>query len=389
MLTVFPTLAKHRCRMKSIEISPRLESIRLCMVTIPNFVEEITCIGVAGASAELRNTMSNIWTRLLSSTSLKKLVTDDISVLRGVHLSNSLTAVRIEEDRASPPMREINMDGIRLPNSVTEFRVNLVYSHVSPEDFRPQGGAFFFDISRHLPSLSSLTLRPCPCREFWTNVDPHFFQSIAHLSIRTGHGSFFPLSLTANLQTLVFSGPLGMLKNMMENVTLPSLKALDCQNYWINDVISLSQILLSAPEVKILSLQYCSFVNGSRMNMSEAHCMQKLEYLRVGFFSLSEKNVPSLLYFIRRFKCFDLFCNLKVWIDEQGVWQIHDTAMILMESAVMESGGRVEIVHLEKSARGTFFGTLTSRCLVRVLFDQTFNFENILQDHPLLFVCDI
>jgi hypothetical protein len=386
MLTVFPKLATQRFPIKSIKIAPALDSIRLCMVTIPNLVEEITCIGVAGASEELKNTMGHIWTSLLSSTSLKKLVTDDISVLRGVDLRNSLAVVRIEGDGPSPPMREINMDGIRLPNSVTEFSVNLDHEYVRPEDFRPQGGTFFFEISQNFPSLTSLTLRPCPCREFWTNVDPHFFQNIVHLSIKAGHRSFYPLSFTANLQTLVFSGPVGMLTHMMDNVTFPSLKAFAYEHVWISDTTLLPRILVSAPEVKILSLSYCPLVHWGRVNMSEDPSMQKLEYLRVGFFPLSENNLQSLLSFIRRLKCFDLFCNLTVSIDELGVRQIRDRAIVSMESAVVELGGRVEIVHLEKNVRQTFFGTMTSRCRVRVLLDQTFNFENVLQDHPLLFV---
>ena len=386
MLTVFPKLATQRFPIKSIKIAPALDSIRLCMVTIPNLVEEITCIGVAGASEELKNTMGHIWTSLLSSTSLKKLVTDNIRVLLpGVHLSSSLTTLRIEENfMASPPMREINMDGIRFPASVTEFSVDVDIHHIRPNDFRPTGGTCFFDISHHLPSLTSITLRPCPSRDFWTHVDPSFLHKITHLSIRLEPDSFFPLSLTPNLQTLVYSGTMADLLNMMENQTFSSLKALEYHNYWMSDRTPLSQILLSAPELKILSLHHSSFVHRGRFNTQEAHFMQNLDYFRVRYFNLNEEKIPFLRCLIPRLKCFDLFCDLMVKIDE-NVRHIDDPAFTLLETAVGEHGGHVEIVHLENNPRRTPFGVLTSRCHVRVLRDQTFNFESILRDHPLLF----
>ena len=134
VIVVYPSLADHRFQAESLEISPSLDSIRLCTVALPNAVKKIACIGTTVTSPDFRNMMLHAyWKALFSSTSLEEFATDDITVVGDVELSTTLTTFIIEErEDISPPMRGINMNGLRLPHSVTNFRLNIPGSHLRP-----------------------------------------------------------------------------------------------------------------------------------------------------------------------------------------------------------------------------------------------------------------
>lgn len=388
LIAVYPSLADHRFLAESMEISPSLDSIRLCTVTLPDVVKEVTCIGTTVTSPDFRNMMLDAyWKGLLSSSSLEKLATDDMTVLRDVELSTTLTTLTIEErENTSPQMRGINMCGVRLPHSVTNFR--LIGSHLRPNDFRPQGGAFYFLISHHLPSVTSLTMRPCPCKEFWDNVNQSFYEKITHLSVNMEYDSFFPLSLTKKLGTLVFSGGIDYFTNFMHNVTLHSLRAFEYQQNPMDRVSSILKALLPvAPMVKILSLTAGIFIHKGRISVLEAYALQSFEYIRVRYCSLTN-NLPFFLFLIPRVKCFDIFSHLKVRFDESGVIQVDDDAFFLLKDIVLQHGGRVDILYLSRNAHRSPLGVLRASCRVRVLCDTLFDFGKVVRNHPLLFAHD-
>lgn len=393
LLTGCPSLVYRRFPITCLDMRPNLDSIRLCMVALPNSVKEITCIGTTVISAGFLNIMRDAcWSGLLSSTSLEKLTTDDVGIISGIHLSTSLTTLKIEEKiLASPPIRGMSMEGIHMPHSVTTLCLDVEYRaffpSLSPYEFSPRNGNFFFDISRHFPSVTSLTMRPCPCKEFWDSFDDRYFEKIAHLSLKMTNGSYFPLSRTKKLETLVFSGIMEVFVKMMRGVTLSSLTAFEYEFNQSFPVSSISGTLLTAaPNVKYLSLHFAHFLESGRVSSMDMDFLQRFDYFRVRHFHLTIfHNLPFLLQLIPRVKCFDVFSDVKVRADEFNVMHVDDDAIFSLQSEVIEAGGSVEISHLHRVPRVSPFGGLLSRCRVRVICDQQFNFESVLRDHPLLF----
>lgn len=230
-------------------------------------------------------------------------------------------------------------------------------------------------------------MRPCPCKEFWDNVNPRFYEKITHLSVNLNHGSFFPLSLTKKLVTLIYSGCIDYFTNIMQNASLHCLRAFEYQRNPMDRVSSILQALLSvAPNVKILSLTAGSFIHRGRIRILEAFSLQMFEYIRVRYCSLTN-NFQFLLFLIPRVKCFDIFSNIKVRYDESGVRQVDDEIFFRLEDIVVQYGGRVEILHLNRNAHHSPLGVLHSSCRVRVLCDTMFDFREVLRDHPL-FISD-
>lgn len=201
-------------------------------------------------------------------------------------------------------------------------------------------------------------------------------------------GSDFPLSRTKKLETLVFSGNMHTFGKIMRGVTLSSLKAFEYQYNPSFPVSSISSHILTAcPGVKYLSLHFAHFLDGGRVSSMDMDFMQRFDYFRVRYFHLTIfNNLPFLLKLIPRVKCFDLFSDVKVRVDELHVAHVDDDAVFSLRSRVIETGGSVEILYLDRVPRVSPFGGLLSRCRVRVICDPLFNFESVLRNHPLFFL---
>lgn len=389
LLAVHPSLAHRLYPINFLEINPSLDSIRLCMVANPNLVKEVKFVNVGMAASGLQTVMrEHYWVKFLSSARLKILTIDDITVIRDIELTATLTTVKIEDEitACARDVMCIDMNGINLPKSVTNFRVKAVESRPAPFDFRPPShnrppGKLYFDISHHLPSVTSLEMRPCPCREFWDNVNDDFFQNISHLSIHAESGSFFPFSRAKNLKTLVFSGCRHALQFLMDGVTLDALTAFEyrcCSLYpvrWVRRVF-----MSAAPNLKYLSFRVSFFTCDDGDIHEDLNFLQRVDYFQARCFQLTWV-VPFLLSLIPRVKCFDLFCDVKVGIDVSGVRHVDDESVFSLERKVMQYGGRVEIRYdgdcSMDHARFPFLF-----CRVRVIRDLLFDCENVISDHP-------
>ena len=388
LLAVHPSLASRCFTMKTIEINPSLDSIRLCMVARPNMVEEIKCVDMRLAPRRLQNVMrEHYWGKLLSSTSLTKLTTDDIAVLRGTQLSSTLTHVKIEDEVTaySQDVRSLDMNGINFPPSVTNFCLNAIGRCFNASYFRPPSdnqprGNLFFDISRHFPSLTSLEISPCPCREFWETVDDRFFENIENLSIHAECDSFFPFSLVTNLKTLVFSGCRPGHLFPMYDAALDSLTAvayrggIDYPIEWIN-----GRFAIAAPNLKYLFVDS----RGSGPNRLCFHrheeFLGRLHYFQARYWA---GDMQCVLCLIPAVKCFDIFCDLKVRIDEPGgLCVVDESEVSLLKSKVVEHGGRVEIRYVH-GRPPTVEGVPIWFCRVRVINDVSFDCENVIRNYP-------
>lgn len=386
------------CRLttKFVKISPSLDSIRLCMMSIPNSVEEVTITSTVVASAQLRDIMGNLcWKKILSSPRLKKLTTDDVSMLREVQLSSTLTKVRITNNKLECcAMQEIDMSGIHLfPSSVCKLEMVFeshnrsfrAYDYKPPSNGLPSG-KLFFDISHNFPALTSIRMNPSPCKEFWGTVDQDFLGNIAHLFLDDFEydDCFFPFSLTKNLKTLVFGGRLtygfqDAVPELMKDASLPFLTAFE---YRYNDHSTkrpansfLVPLLRAAPAVKYISL---TFANFDCLSQADQDVMQRFHYFRVHHFMLQE-DIQFLFWLIPRVKCVDVLCHIDVRIDELGVKHAVDDAVLSVEAEAMKVGGHVKILYDPRHPH-FFHGKL--RACVRVICDTKFDYRKIFDDHP-------
>lgn len=380
-LTVQPRMPA-RFNTKLLEISPSLDSIRLCMLAFPHAVEEIMCISMGVASEELQNLMrSTYWNKYVTGKSVKKLTTDNIAIMKGLQLSSTLNTIQIQEEfMTSPPTGTLDVIEISLPHTVTKFSLQKL-SHsdgqpVKPSDFSTQG-KFFFNISLLSSSLASLKMRPCPCEEFWRNVPLRFFQNVSHLSIEMEPGSYFPLSCAQNLKTFIFGGSIQDFGSTMQDVSLPSLTAF---GYVGNSYESLS--LISAPLFSAAPNVQCFSFTFAYMSAEDVDFLGRFVYFRGGFLNL-HMNLPFILQLIPRVKCFDFCAVIRVTIEDSGALTHAEQAMLSLNDEVLKVGGRMEIVHRDPVTELGLSGNCV--CRVRVFCDPSFDFDNLFKECPLLF----
>lgn len=362
---------------KSLLINPSsLDSIRLCLLASPNSVEEFECLNTAAVPANMKNVVhSACWTKNLSSNRLKSLSIDDFSILKGIRLSSTLTTLRILGTAFGPPFetRKRDLTRISLPASVTNVYLYLGWE--SCGDFGSHEGEIASGIFHLLPALKTLVIHSCPSEDFWRKVPTSVFESIVHLRLYTKQTSYFPFSLTSNLETLIFHGGDEHFQSMIrKNSSFTTLTALSLRGRKFQALKSiLNSASFAAPKLRYISFEK---LREPCITALDADFLAKFVYFRVRDYVWRE-NLIALRQLLTRVKCFEFITKTLSVADE-------DQNILSLRHEVEKVGGHVEIVDCDAYQFYAHYWT-KFKVHVRVFCDPFFDFEKLSKEHPLLF----
>jgi hypothetical protein len=384
-LVVQPSRQPDVCfKPKLLDISPVLDSIRLCLLASQNSVEEIECFNMASVPADMKNAVhSACWKKNLSSNRLKKLTIHDLSLLKDVKMSSTLTTLCFEQNVFEPPFETKKRDvaGICFPVTVTNVSLN----YQTRSDFESDEGELAAGIFQLLPALKTLMMDKCPGKDFWRNVPTSVLENIRHLRFKSfSNKSYFPLSLATNLKTFVSDhGNLERIQMMVRSTeSLPNLTALSLPyGSWetrgtIEAVKSkLNSFSFCAPKLKYVSFEtfICTCYSGTDVDF-----LANFDYVRVhGYAVGSEDDIAAILRCIARVKCFEFIMKLLSPADENSY-------IISLRQEVEKVGGRLEILGCEDYQFYLPYW-VKYKVHVRIFSDPSFDFEKLSHEHPLLF----